>query len=122
MSVSYDRTPSEKLKRLLSAGEFLAPLLSLTKRQVCGLPLDIFFRAKDEIHIYCGTTRLVEVKRCNNGTVKVSAHETYSEQSCANYFFRKWNTNEHIEFEKSLDGYLSRVKVNSSFTKGEGFV
>lgn len=122
MSVSYDRTPSEKLKRLISTGEFLAPLLSLTKRQVCGLPLDIYFRAKDEIHIYCGTTRLIDVRRYINGTVKVSAHKTYGQQSCANDFFRKWSTNEHIEFKESLDRYLYSVEVNSSFIEGEGFV
>lgn len=121
MSVSYDRTPSEKLKRLLSEGGLLAPLLNLTERQVCGLPLDIFFRVKDEVHIYCGLTRLIQVERYND-KVNVSAHKTYSEQSCADGFFRHWNINEHIEFKKSLDRYLSRVKVNSRHTKGEGFV
>ena len=120
MPISYDRTPSEKLKRLLYMGGFLAPLLDLTERQVCGLPLDVFFR-KDEIHIYCGLTRLIRVKGYND-EVNVSAHETYSEQSCANGFFRRWNINEYIEFEKSLERYLSRVKVNSRHTKGEGFV
>lgn len=120
MPVSYDRTPSEKLRRLFDTGGFLAPLL--TERKVCGLPLDVFFRVKDEVHIYCGTTRLVQVKRYKNGTVKVSAYETYGEQSCAIDFFRKWSTNEHIEFKESLDRYLFSVEVNSSFINHEGFV
>lgn len=121
MSVSYDRTPSEKLKRLLSTGEFLAPLLNLTERQICGLPLEIFSRVNDEVHIYCGLTRLIRVERYND-KVNVSAHKTYSEQSCSNGFFSHWNISEHIEFEKSLDRYLSHVKVSDRHTKGEGFV
>lgn len=122
MTISYGRAPSENLKGLLSTGGFLAPLLDLTERQVCGLPLDVFFRVNDEIHIYCGLTRLIEVRRYSNSTVKVSASETYGKQSCADGFFRQWYIDEHIEFEKYLDRYLSRVKVNSRHTKGEGLI
>lgn len=122
MSVSYDRTPSDKLRRLFDTGGLLAPLLNLSERQVCGLPLDIFFRVKDEVHIYCGLTQLIRVKRYSNGTVKVSAHKTYSEQSCAIGLFRRWSINEHTEFEKSLDRYLCRVKVDSRHTKYEGSI
>ena len=121
MSVSYDRTPSEKLKRLFDTGGLLAPLLNLTDRRVCGLPLEVFCRVKDEVHVYCGLTRLLRVERYND-KVNVSAHETYSEQSCADGFFRHWNINDRIEFEKSLDRYLSHVKVSGRHTKGEGFV
>lgn len=122
MPVSYERAPSEKLEGLLSAGGILAPLLNLTERQVCGLPLDAFFRKKDEVHIYCGLTRLIRVRRYSNGTVNVSADETYSKQSCASGFFRQWDINEHIGFEESLDRYLSYVEVNSRHIKGEGFI
>lgn len=122
MTISYGRAPSEQLKGLLSTGGLLAPLLDLTERQVCGLPLDVFFRVNDEIHIYCGLTRLIEVRRYSNGTVKVSASETYGEQSCADGFFRQWYVDEHIEFQKSLDRYLSRVKVSRRHTKGEGLI
>ena len=96
-------------------------MLDITERQVCGLPLDVFFRKDDEIHIYCGLTRLIEVRRLRNGMVKVS-HKTYGEQSCADGFFRQWYMDEHIEFEKSLDRYLSRVKVGSRHTRGEGLI
>ena len=122
MAKSYERTPSEKLKELLSPRGFLAPLISLTDRRVGGLPLDVFFGVKDEVYIYCGLTRLLDVKRYTNGTVQVSAHDTYREQSCASGFFRRWNINEYNHFEKSLDSYLSKVKVNSQHTDGEGLV
>ena len=122
MPISYERAPSKKLKELLSTGGLLAPLLDLTERQVCGLPLDTFFGVEDKVCIYCGLTRLIEVKRTSNGTVKVTAHKTYGKQSCADGFFRHWNINEHIEFEKSLDRYLSRVEVDRRFTKSEGLI
>ena len=61
MTARYDRAPSLELLRQLEEGGLLAPL----GRQwsVAGVPLDLQFREHDEVHLYCGLTRLVAARR-----------------------------------------------------------
>ena len=121
MAPTYDRSPSEQLQRLLSPGEFLAPLLDLPNLRVADCELDVRFRPKDEVHVYCGLTKLTTVGLARNGTVEVSMHDTYSRQPCAEALCRRWKTNE-AGFEDALDIYLSEVEVDSRQIRTEGIV
>ena len=117
----YDRTPSEELLTLLRPGGFLSPLIDLTERKVRGLELDVHLRRDDEIHVYCGLTRVLTAKRLWNGHVNLKAHKTYTEQQCGEGLFRHWRTDEQ-EFKEMLDHYLSGVEVAPRWTKGEGAI
>ena len=119
---SYGRAPSDELKALLSPRGFLAPLVGLTRRRINGLELDVHLRVNDEVHIYCGLTRVLSVRRNNSGTVSVSAHQTYSRQDCAKTILRRWHTDETEEFRQALDSYLDSVRVSKRHTGTEGAV
>lgn len=118
---SYDRAPSLALQKLLSVGGFLAPLPALASRQVAGCNLDVHLRRNDEVHIYCGLTRLVKVKLCKNGTIRIGADKSYTQQQCGRALFRGWNTTDS-SFGQVLDSYLRSVKVDGRRTKKEGFI
>lgn len=116
---SYDRAPSEKLQKLLSPGEFLAPLLD--KREVAGCELDVHFRRDDHVKVYCGLTSLLEVNRVGD-KIKFVAADTYTKQACAKGLFRTWRVAEP-GFAKALDAYLEDVVVNEKkWIEGEGRV
>ena len=117
---SYDRAPSPELRKLLSPGGFLAPLLA--KRQVAGCGLDVHLRPDDKVQVYCGLTSLAVVKLKNDGEIDVSATESYSEQKCAGDLFRAWRTDQPNKFEKTLDAYLDRVTVDRCWIDSEGSV
>ena len=122
-AVRYSRAPSEELLALLKPGGFLAPLIELNEREVNGTKLDVHFRLDDEVHIYCGLTRIITARRLKrpNGIISIKAHDSYAKQSCAEKLFVRWLGGEHDLSEK-IDTYLDCVKVNSSLTKGEGAV
>ncbi len=135
-SPSYNRAPSPELQKLISPGGFLAPLL--VKRKVAGCELDVHFRLNEEVHVYCGLTRLVNVKlykRYKSGTIRAEAHGTYAKQQGANRLFRPesvkevkdgkylcdvWSANES-GFADALDAYLCSVEVDKRQIK-EGTV
>ena len=119
---SYDRAPSDELKALLSPKGFLAPLVGLTRRKLNGLELDVHLRVNDEVQIYCGLTRVLNVRRNGNGTVSVSAHQTYIRQDCARAILRRWNTDEVDEFGRALDASLDSVNVSKRHSATEGAV
>ena len=118
----YERAPSDDLLALLSPGGFLRPLLELGKREVAGLPLDVHLRPKDEVHVYCGLTRVLRAKRASGASAKVWAHATYRKQPCAKPLFRSWSGDGRAEFEAALAAYVEGVQVNSRHTQGEGRV
>ena len=76
----------------------------------------------DEVQIYCGPARVLNVRRNRNGTVRVSAHQTYSRQDCARAILRRWRTDEVHEFGRALDTYLQSVNVSNRHTATEGAV
>ena len=118
----YDRAPSDELKALLSPGGFLEPLVGLTSRRVNDLDFDVHPRVDDRVQVYCGLTRVLNARRNKNGTVSVSAHQTYSRQDCAKAILRRWHTDETEEFRQALDAYLDSVKVSKRHTGAEGAV
>lgn len=120
LTPAYERAPSEELRRLLSPEGFLEPLLGLTSRRVNGLELDVHLRVNDEVQVYCGLTRILNVRRNRNGTVGVSAHQTYSKQGCAKAVLRRWNIGEADRFRKSLDAYIRCVKIAKRHTCKRG--
>ena len=117
---SYDRAPSKKLEALLSPTGFLAPLVELKERCVAGLPLDVHLRRHDEVHVYCGLTRILKARLHRNGTVSISAHQAYRCQACAGAILRRWNTAEVQEFKMALDVYVSQLQVHERHTDREG--
>ena len=121
-SYFYDRAPSKELRALLALRGFLRPLIDLRERTVAGLRLDVHLRANDEVHVYCGLTRLMVVRRSAGGTVVVTADLAYRKQDCDTQFFKEWNGTESNEFVEALESYLRGVNVRPSFTAGEGNV
>ncbi len=120
-SITYNRAPSKELQALLQPKRLLEPLLALNKRKHKDIELDVHFRPDDEIHVYCGLTKLLTVQRLKNGNVKAGAHLTYSEQPCARALLRRWSANES-GFGNALNTYLNSVKVKSRYIQGEGAV
>ena len=85
-SRSYDRAPSPQLRQLLAPGGYLAP-------PACGANAGRYrprspLRRLDEVHVYCGLTRLVTSGPGTGGKVWVKTHKTYATQSCARLLIR----------------------------------
>lgn len=118
MTARYDRAPSVELLRQLEEGGLLAPLRR--RWSVADVPLDLQFREHDEVHLYCGLTRLVSARRRAAG-VRIDAHPTYKNQPCANGLFRRWSEGEH-GFGEALAEYLGRVVVAPQHVLKEGAV
>ena len=118
----YERAPSEQLMDLLAPGGFLEPLIHLRERTVAGVDLDVHLRANDEVHVYCGLTRLIVARRGGDGTVLLTANRAYCRQDCDAHLFKEWKGTESNEFAEALDAYLHRVKVRPRHTAREGKV
>ena len=117
----YDRAPSPQLLRLLRPKGLLAPLLSLGDENTGGVGLDVHFRRNDEMHVYCGMTRLITAQALWGGDVKLTAHRTYTAQACAQGLFRTWRAGEP-GLGSVLTSYLRGVKVGPRWTKAEGAI
>ena len=117
----YDRAPSpEFLKHLRLAG-ILKPLLSLAKEKTGGVGLDVHFRRNDEVHVYCGMTRILIAKFLRGRGVRITAHRTYATQACAHGLFRTWRVGES-GFSRALTTYVHGVSVGTRWTKAEGAI
>lgn len=101
----------------------LSPLLALQGRKLHGCGLDVHLRARDEVHVYCGLTRLVKVRYRPAG-IRVTAEESYAKQACGRPLFREWRNDrtEASAFAQVLSTYLDGVEVASRWTDGEGRV
>ena len=123
-SPSYERTPSQKLRALLKASGFLAPLLE--KRARDGIGLELHLRRGKEAHLYCGLTCLVKSGLSGDGEVWIKSHTTYATQECASQLIRPgratlvdrdaylrdvWNVDEP-GFAQALDSFLDGVEVD----------
>ena len=126
---SYNRTPSPALRELLKADGFLAPLLR--ERTTNGIEIEVQFRSGDEVHLYCGLTRIVKCRRDSDGSIWVESHRTYARQPCANRLFRpanrrlnkrdtyvsdSWSVGDPA-FATALEFFLEGVKVGKRQTK-----
>jgi hypothetical protein len=114
----YDRAPSPALLALLDTGRLLAPLRH--PWNVAGVPLDLQFREGDEVHLYCGLTRLVAARR-HAGGVSLDASPAYKGQPCAVGLFRVWRDGEH-GLDEALRTYLDGVAVDPRWVRKEGLV
>ena len=119
---SYDRIPSTELRSLLLPDGFLGSLPTLNRRRVSGTELDVHLRVGDEVQVYCGLTRLLDVRRTGDGMVVVSAHPAYRQQDCGRNIFGRWNPDVPDEFDRTLDAYLENVAVSKRHVAGEGSV
>ena len=117
---TYERAPSEELKSLLASGGFLAPLLELNRPVIGVHEHDVHFRRNDEVHVYRGRTRVLTARRVWN-CVEITAHKTYTDQSCGSDLFRLWKIDEP-GFREALTAYLRGVKVGARWTAGEGSI
>ena len=124
-TISYLRAPSERLRKLLTPGAFLAPLIALNRRKFKGTELDVHFRIKDEIQVYCGLTRVLTVQMLQrpDGHVRVDADPKYTRQPSAGAtgLFGRWRVGDR-GFSEAIEAYLDVVDVSRSFTEGEGAV
>lgn len=118
MTARYERTPTDALLALLADGGLLAPLRA--KWSAAELPLDLQFREGDEVHLYCGLTRLVAARR-RVGGVRLDASPTYTSQACAGGLFRTWRDGE-VGFGDALREYLDGVTVDARWVRKEGLV
>ena len=116
----YDRAPSEELRGALSDG-MLSPLLALQGRKLHGCELDVHLRTGDEVHVYCGLTRPVRVRYRTSG-IRVTAAASYVRQACARPLFGHWQHDRAAAFARALSTYLDGVKVERTWTAGEGRV
>ena len=119
---SYDRIPSTELISLLLPGGFLGSLPTLNRRRVSGTELDVHLRVGDEVQVYCGLTRLLDIRRTGDGMVAVSAHRAHRQQDCGGNIFGRWNPDGPDEFDRALDAYLENVAVSKRHVAGEGAV
>lgn len=118
MTARYARCPSQPLLDLLADGAILAPMRR--RWSVAGVPLDLQFREHHEVHLYCGLTRLVTVRRSPRG-LRLSAAKTYTNQPCASALFRPWSFDDP-SFGRALEDYLERVVVDPRWVSKEGSV
>ena len=107
---------------LLAPGRFLEPIIRLRDRTVAGVGLDVHLRTNDEVHVYCGLTRLMVARRSGDGTVVVSANPAYRKHGRDAGFFKEWNGTESSVFTGALEAYLREVKVHHRHTAREGRV
>ena len=68
-------------------------------------------RINGEVQVYCGLTRLVDIRRTRDGMVVVSAHPAYRRQGCGANLFGRWSPDRPEEFNLALDAYLDNVAV-----------
>ena len=121
--VAYKRAPSEEFLKLMKCGGFLEPVIALNHREVCGSELDVHLRVDDEVHVYCGRTAIIKVRRLKKpkGYVTLEASETYKNQFCGHRIFGRWKIGDP-GFAKAIEAYVNTVQVTPSFVKGEGAV
>ena len=117
----YNRAPSPQFRELLSPGGFLSPLVGLAAREIDGYRHDVHFRARDELHVYRGRTRLFVVKPVSSSELNLTAHPSYKRQPCAGNFLRRWKTHEP-GFHEELDRYVNEIRGSTSFLSAEGAV
>ena len=118
MTVRYARAPSSRLMTLLAPGQFLSPLLVPLK--AAGLRLDAQFREGDEVHLYCGQTRLLRAWPSRAG-FRFGASSTYTKQANTSGLFRRWSVDEP-GLGAALGTYLASVVVGQGWTNKEGKV
>ncbi len=117
----YDRAPSPEFLKHLRAAGILESLLSLVEEKTGGVGLDVHFRRDDEVHVYCGMTRILVAKFLWGRGVRITAHRTYATQACARDLFRTWRVGES-GFSRALRTYVHGVKVGARWTKAEGAI
>lgn len=91
---------------------------------MAGCNLDVHLRPDDEVHVYCGLTRLVVISRKANGDIEVKAASSYLVQDCSRGLFGTWRVDEIDErvFDRRLTAYLDGVKVSGRWVRREGTV
>ena len=118
---AYDRAPSALFQELLSPGGVLSPMVGLAAREIDGYRHDVHFRARNELHVYRGLTRLFAARLVSGSVLNLTAHPTYRAQPCAENFLRRWDTQES-SFIGEMDRYVDEIRVSPSFLSAEGSV
>lgn len=113
----YARAPSQEFLLTLAPGGELRFLVE--PRLVAGVHLDIHFRERDHLHLYCGLTRVADIAYSRRG-VTLSAHKTYRVQAPS--LFRNWAPHEFDALRRELDAYMQRVAVGDPHVQKEGAV
>lgn len=112
--ISYERAPSEELCALLAPCQVLSPICDLHRNnvEVQGLAVDVHFRGDDEIHVYCGLTRLFALKRKRrDGVLEVRADKKHGRFGGEGSFFGKWRADDRGFIESMVD-YLDNIQID----------
>lgn len=125
--IRYDRAPTLELQSLLCSEGMLHALTDELRPGdgYDNLPVfDVQFREGNEVAVYCGLTKIVNVTfKGKNVPVKVSAHDTYKGQACAENLMKGWGIDRSPDdFKKALTAYLRNVVVADKQWKKEGAV
>jgi len=86
------------------------------------ISIDVQFRERDEVMLYCGQTRVLCLRPKGEGFV-AHAHDTYSEQDCAVGMLRLWTSADTPSaFATALQSYLANLRVGQRWVGKEGGV
>ena len=106
LDVSYPRAPSQELRRLLKE-DFLAPICSLPDgNTIVNRHLDVHFRSSNQVHVYLGSARILNVGAKRTDAVEISADKAYTKYS--EKLFGKWEADES-GFVHALQEYLKKM-------------
>ncbi len=119
----FDRAPSAELQKLFYPRSNLSLFLEIVSNtKIADLSLDVHFRRLDCIHVYCGLTRVIIIKRLKrNNQIKLTADKFYQNQHCGQRFLKNWRENDE-DFLEELELYLNQVSVRSQHISKEGTV
>ena len=124
MSARYRRAPSDRLLRLFAPDQLLSGLREPLEMRVGDrtVSIDVQFRERDEVMLYCGQTRVLCLRPKGEDFVAY-AHDTYSEQDCAVGMLRLWTSADTPRaFATALQYYLANLRVGERWIRKEGGV
>ncbi|OQA91428.1 MAG: hypothetical protein BWY26_00973 [Elusimicrobia bacterium ADurb.Bin231] len=121
--IRYNRVPDKQMLDMFKEQRILSCLkeIKVPNRFEGLVSFDIQFRRNNTINIYCGLTKLADIKMIYDG-FEITTHQTYAAQSCAKKIMRIWKNTDNAsgEFIQALNEYLNNVEVSERWWKKEG--
>ncbi|MDE2843827.1 MAG: hypothetical protein OXN21_10655 [Chloroflexota bacterium] len=93
----------------------------MAPRELHGYRHDVHFRARDDLHVYRGLSRLFDARLVSDSELNLTAHPTYQAQPGAENFLRRWDVHDP-GFSGDMHRYINEIMVSSSFLSAEGAV
>jgi len=124
MSARYQRAPSAPLLSLFAPDQLFGRLREPLDMRVGNrtVALDVQFRERDGVMLYCGQTRVLCLHPKGDDFV-ADAHPTYTGQECAAEMLRRWTpADTPSAFGDALQRYLAALQVGERWVRKEGAV